>query len=386
MRLFLLTTLALASTHGASPVLLRLRGGASLSKPLEKAIVQENLDALRQAIAKSKLDGTMLNAEGNSAIHVASKHGKLDALALLIDNGVGEIDARRDRDGGTPLMYASQNGHATCVERLLQAGADLNLQQAEGSAAVHYACRHGHVACLELLLASKACNLNVLRGDGISALMVAAFNDQRGCVEMLLERKAKGAAGVDIGCRSAADLAALDYACREGHAEVAALLLRAKAPKDAGQANGGTVPIHWAAEAGHATCVSALLAAGASPDASRVDGSTAVHYAAIRGRSECLRLLLEAGADASARRTNGATPLHLAAQVGNDACVSLLLAAGADVNSAVANQAAERTADLTTPLDLATQAKSRACISLIEKAGGLSGMKLMVQGQGAGAS
>ena len=359
----------------ASSPLLRLRGGAASNMPkgIDVSIVQGNVEAIQSALSQGKLDGEMVNKEGNTAMHIACQHGALGVLDYLLSEGVGAIDAQRSSDGGTPLMYASQNGHAECVERLLKAGANVDLAQTEGSAAVHYACRHGHAKCLELLLAAKA-DANVMRTvDGISPLMVASFNGETSCAEMLLKR----GKNVNVAQRSSNDLAALDYACREGHAETVALLLKHKAPRDQGQAKGGgTCPIHWATEAGHAACLSALLEAGASPNTPREDGSTALFYAAIRGRSECMRLLLDAGADAGTRRTNGVTALHLAAQQGYDECVSLLINAGAPVNAAVGNKATERMVDVTTPLDLATQTKARGVMTLLKQAGGLTGAEL----------
>ena len=365
--------LALVAPTGA---LMRLRGGGAMPRNIENSLIKDDLAALQKALEQGTLDGESVTKEGNSAMHLVCRHGARSCLDALLEAGVGDVDARRPSDGGTPLMYASQNGHLPCAERLLRAGAAVNLQQVERTAALHYAARHGHEAIVSLLLAVKGVDVNAQRVDGVTPLMVAAFNDHTPIVDALLRAKA------DAACRSNEDLAALDYTAREGHAASAASLLKAKGVKrDAGaDSKGGTAPVHWAADGGHATCLATLLDGGCKPDTARAaDGSVALHYASLRGRDDCVRVLLAAGADARrARSSDGATPLHMAAQAGAVNCIELLLGAGADVNAAVANAARGSMVASTTPLDLAEAGKHKPSVAALRRAGGVSGAQLAV--------
>ena len=54
---------------------------------------------------------------GRRALHIAAKYGHVETVRLLVDKNA-EID-KVDRDGWTPLMIASQGGHAEVVEQLL---------------------------------------------------------------------------------------------------------------------------------------------------------------------------------------------------------------------------------------------------------------------------
>ena len=70
------------------------------------------------------LDESFVNGEGYTALHFAAWDGKDDILAYLIDSGattdlVGE-------DGFTPLLLAISSGHKTCIEILVNNGADVN--------------------------------------------------------------------------------------------------------------------------------------------------------------------------------------------------------------------------------------------------------------------
>lgn len=59
--------------------------------------------------------------------------------------------------GGTALMYAARSGHLRIATRLLEAGADVNIVDAENWNALHYACFSGHTAVTVLLL-QHGCN------------------------------------------------------------------------------------------------------------------------------------------------------------------------------------------------------------------------------------
>ena len=359
---------------------LRLRGGAAMPRGVEKQLMADDVDGVQRALSENKLTKDSLSKEGNTALHVCSRHGAVRCLELLVSAAINPIDARRESDGGTPLMYASQNGHPACVEALLAYGAEVNAQQAEGSAALHYASRHGHDECLSLLLAADGCDADLARTtDGVTPLMVAANFGNAECLEQLVRAKA------DPARRSAARLSAMDLACRHGHAAVVRALLRAKAPfEESVQELGGTCPLHVAAAGGHVACVRELCAAGAQPGKARVDGSTPLHYAAVSGHAEVVRLLCASGASASARRADLATALHLAAQGGHTPCVELLLANGADVNAAVPMSGL---VDRSTALDLAQQAGHKQVAAMLRQAGALLGVQVAdAERRGAAAS
>jgi hypothetical protein len=69
---------------------------------------------------------------------------------------------------------------------------------------------------------------------------------------------------------------------------------------------------------GHREVADVLIRAGATLDARDERGSTALHWAAAKGDIELVRRLVEAGADINAKDVIGYTPAHVAAAMGHN--------------------------------------------------------------------
>lgn len=105
------------------------------------------------------------------------------------------------------------------------------------------------------------------------------------------------------------------YACVEGHAEVAELLLRAGASACDPNAEGAT-PLHLATRTPNHACIAILLSHGADPSALSDNLRGAWQAAAARGHVESLRLLHEAGAPVCLGDKGALTIAHEAAGAG----------------------------------------------------------------------
>lgn len=84
------------------------------------------------------------------SIHEAALNGQSAQVTALLEAG---IDANlKDREGRTPLMYASFNGHAEVIKGLVKKGADINLQDIYGRSALMMASSGPYPITVKLLL------------------------------------------------------------------------------------------------------------------------------------------------------------------------------------------------------------------------------------------
>ena len=137
----------------------------------------------------------------------------------------------------------------------------------------------------------------------------------------------------------------LDLTLREGHLNVARLLIEHGADV-AAQSEDGTTPLHRVSFQGHVDLAWLLIEHGADVAAQSKGGSTPLQRASFQGHVDVARLLIKHGADAAARSKDGMTPLHSAAFRGDMDVARLLIEHGAD--------AAAQSEDGTTPLHSAS--------------------------------
>jgi ankyrin repeat protein len=131
------------------------------------------------------------------------------------------------------------------------------------------------------------------------------------------------------GCHK--DATPLLIASREGHCEVARLLLEHGANTETRARIGfDWNPLEQASKGGHVEPMRVLLEYGANVKALDENTETALHAASSHGQPVAARVLLEHGADENATSTRGRTPLHYAM---NGGIVTVLLEYGADMNA-----------------------------------------------------
>ncbi|KAL8417878.1 hypothetical protein RB594_001482 [Gaeumannomyces avenae] len=257
-----------------------------------------------------------INAPDNdwaTALHVACRGTKEDAVALLLDNGAGI--GCKDRNGCTPLMLAVLSGEFAVVKRLLGYNPDVDSKNSQGLRSTHLAVRRVSDGLDVLkLLSSRGADLNSKSNNGYTPLYMAALVGSLACLEFLLDR------GVDLGSATNKAPTAAHAAAAKGHIDCLKLLLGRGADATAEDGDGLT-PIHLASMSGYVDCLKVLL------------DWTAIHIASTSGCAEPLKLLPKHGADVSVQIPGGATAVQLACEEGQIECLMVLIRAGADVNA-----------------------------------------------------
>lgn len=186
---------------------------------------------------------------------------------------------------------------------------------------------HGDLGQIEALLQAGA-QVNEADANGTTALMVAARTGQANIVRRLLE------AGADVSPANNAGLTALHMAVLAENAEVARMLLE-KAPQLDQLDQSGFTPLSLAVQHDQPQLVQAFLAAGANPNialsgTSRLSGLTPLLTAVLHKHHEIAHLLLDAGADVHCATANGRNALLFAVQRNDAEMVDLLSRADAN--------------------------------------------------------
>lgn len=133
--------------------------------------------------------------EGHTALFAAAVAGNLNVLDLVLAQSpqLDLCDAR----GATALFYSAA-GRSEVVERLIQRGADVNLQDQTGKSPLMVAVLMNHAGTVGLLLAAGA-NVNQRDHVGATALFYAAEAGLFNMAEQLVKGGADSRLGDDSG-------------------------------------------------------------------------------------------------------------------------------------------------------------------------------------------
>lgn len=113
--------------------------------------VRENNQALLEQLILRRARLNVRNRNGDTALRMAAFTGKLPFVQRLVEAG-----AEVNMYGWSPLSYAAFNGHAEAVTYLLKRGAEINAPTENGSTALLFAARNGHREIVEILLKNEA--------------------------------------------------------------------------------------------------------------------------------------------------------------------------------------------------------------------------------------
>lgn len=140
------------------------RAGADLNRPAASngftpLMQAASNDAPRivQSLVRAGADVNGRGTDGRNALHIAADNmHRLEVLETLINLGA-DLELR-DSKGRTPLMIAVENGYTRAAEKLLNAGAKVDVRNdlENGETPLMTAARKGHGDCAALLLKFKA--------------------------------------------------------------------------------------------------------------------------------------------------------------------------------------------------------------------------------------
>ncbi|KAI6747494.1 hypothetical protein HG530_015874 [Fusarium avenaceum] len=319
---------------------------ADLAEALASYDRADGTDRLQQSHPFIRIPG-LSEVKRMELMRMSAFEGDDEAIAIFLEARCSTL--RVDR----ALQAASGGGHIDVVERLLEAGANVNAAAAEfgygGRTALQAASEGGYIQVIERLLEAGA-NVHAAAAEhkGRTALQAASEGGYIQVVERLLE----AGANVHAAAAEHKGRTALQAASAGGHIQVVKRLLEAGANVNAaaGSGSGGRTALQAASAGGHILVVERLLEAGANVNAAAefgYGGQTALQAASEGGYIQVIERLLEAGANVNAAagsRSRGRTALQAASEGGHIQVVERLLEAGVDVNTAAAAKSGGQTA------------------------------------------
>ncbi len=87
-------------------------------------------------------------------LHVAAGYGRVEIARMLIDAGAN-VNVQ-DADGLTPLHVAALNGRVEIVRMLIDAGANVNVQDQWDWTPLHWATKNGDIEIVRMLIDAGA--------------------------------------------------------------------------------------------------------------------------------------------------------------------------------------------------------------------------------------
>ena len=97
----------------------------------------------------------------------------------------------RNKNGGTSLIIASDINDVSTVNKLLDRGANLKIQDIDGNTALHRAVINGNFQISAALVNADYKVLDVQNRDGVTALMYAILWDQTRLAMALIDQGAR---------------------------------------------------------------------------------------------------------------------------------------------------------------------------------------------------
>lgn len=158
---------------------------------LHYSVSHSNFSIVKLLLDTGVCDVDLKNKVGYTAIMLASLspvEGIMDINVAQRLMELGDVNARAGQVGQTALHLAVRHGRASTVRLLLANGANINAQDQAGTTALISACDRGHIDIVRILLEDPDCDINLTDKGGRSALSLATQASHTEIADLLRAR------------------------------------------------------------------------------------------------------------------------------------------------------------------------------------------------------
>lgn len=286
---------------------------------LELSIGTHKLQEFKRRVSFHNNAKSLLNSFGENALFEAIIQNKNSLVEKLLDMGV---NPNNSLSYPPHIITAIRNTNGSALCMLVEAGADVNIQDADGQTALMATLLSRRIMTYSYLIRNGA-NINEQKVDGYTALHIATEQNREEFVHQLL------ADGADFNILTDNGRSPLDLAMDYRHFTIIEILLKAGATSTR---YSGRV-FRSAITKRKYELIKMLILRGINVDGKSDSSYTPLMTAAIEGDTKMLSLLINAGADIH-KQVDGTDADALAAAVSSRQlnAVILLIACGAKVN------------------------------------------------------
>lgn len=259
-----------------------------------------------------------------SPLHIAARKGMVDEVQRFLEQGAN-LNVQ-DEIGRTPLYLALTHNHKNVARLLIDGGADINVLNIWCESPLHEAADKGKLKIVKCII-SLGYNINAQNIRGYTPLHLALINKHEIVARFLISKGAHVTLETNIaGTREKA----LHLAFQHCNFDMVIYIIKQGANINSNDLEWGTL-LHQAVKKSNCIVVQAILSFGADINCKDLLGDTPLHKAVVIGLLDMTRTIIELGAELNTTNLDSKTPLIVAAASGNLSVVELLLSSGADV-------------------------------------------------------
>lgn len=283
-------------------------------------LAKEGHENIIKIFLMQNIDFNIANNIGQTPLHVAIEHGKIEIIKMLLDDYSVDPNCK-DNLGRTPLMVVVETNNLDALKLLLTDQTviyKINLTDKAGLTALHMAAESGNSDSIQELLNNHA-NPFLKNNDNKTALDIAKRNKDKTSQKILED------------CMQIYN--DLFLAVKDGNVNRASELLSSKMINLNFKNEKGDTLLNAAIKNGHLEIVNLLLDNNVNPNQTDSSSFTPLYLAIKLNNPDIMQKILTAtGFD-----INAANQLHLAASRGDSEVISEMLKHGANPNIKITN-------------------------------------------------